>query len=87
MRSQRLILSYHITDSRSYAPPVQIGELMRGSSIGIIKASKSDKLPVGTLAVGYVGWREFAVVKDSQLTKAEIPTNGKLTDLLGVLGM
>ena len=59
---------------------------MRGAAIGIVKASKASDCPVGTVAVGYVGWRELAVVKANQLQKAEIPANGKLTDLLGVLG-
>jgi NADPH-dependent curcumin reductase CurA len=75
-----------MADTRSYAPPVQIGEVMRGSTIGIIKASKSDAFAVGSFAVGYIGWRELAVVKATQLQPANIPTNGKLTDLLGVLG-
>jgi hypothetical protein len=60
---------------------------MRGAAIGIVKASKSKDCPVGTVGVGYVGWTDLAVLKASQLQKAEIPANGKLTDLLGVLGM
>jgi NADPH-dependent curcumin reductase CurA len=59
---------------------------MRGSTIGIIKASKSDAFSVGSFAVGYIGWRELAVVKATQLQPANVPANGKLTDLLGVLG-
>ena len=59
---------------------------MRGSAIGIVKASKSNAFPVGSFAVANVGWRELAVAKASDLQKADIPNNGRLTDVLGVLG-
>jgi len=59
---------------------------MRGITVGVVKASKSQKFPVGSHAIGSVGWTEIAVVKDTQLERADIPSNGKLTDFLGVLG-
>ena len=74
------------TDTRSYVPPVQIGEVMRGAAIGVIKASKSDAFPVGSYASGTVGWTELAVVKTKDLQKVDVPSNGKTTDALGVLG-
>jgi NADPH-dependent curcumin reductase CurA len=73
-------------DTRSYVPPVKIGEVMRGSAIGIITASKSRSYPVGSYALGSVGWTEFAIAKEKDLEKIEIPANGKVTDALGVLG-
>lgn len=73
-------------DTRSYVPPVQIGEVMRGAAIGVIKASKSDAFPVGSYASGTIGWTELAVVKSKHLEKVDIPENGKITDALGVLG-
>jgi NADPH-dependent curcumin reductase CurA len=74
------------TDVRSYVPPVQVGEIMRGITVGVVKASKSQKFPVGSHAIGTVGWTEMAVVKDKQLERVDIPLNGKLTDFLGILG-
>ncbi|KAL8838561.1 MAG: hypothetical protein Q9176_004958 [Flavoplaca citrina] len=79
-------LKIHV-DTRSYVPPVQIGETMRGACIGIIKASKSPSFPVGSYATGTVGWTEYAIVHSKSLQKVEIPENGRLTDALGVLGM
>ncbi|KAF2810856.1 NAD(P)-binding protein [Mytilinidion resinicola] len=76
-----------LNDVRSYVPPVQIGEVMRGLAAGVVTASKSEKFPVGTTATGTVGWTEVAVVNEKALEKVEIPRNGKLTDSLGVLGM
>lgn len=59
---------------------------MRGSAIGQITASKSKSFPVGSYALGNVGWTELAIAKEKHLEKMEIPRNGKVTDTLGVLG-
>jgi NADPH-dependent curcumin reductase CurA len=75
-----------LNDTRSYIPPVKIGEVMRGQVIGVVKASKSQKFPTGSLATGTVGWTELAVVKDKHLEKVTLPKNGRLTDTLSVLG-
>ncbi|KAL8847267.1 MAG: hypothetical protein Q9221_007691 [Calogaya cf. arnoldii] len=76
-----------LNDTRSYIPPVQISETMRGACIGIIKASKSPSFSTGDYATGTVGWTEYAIVPSKTLEKLHIPQNGKLTDALGVLGM
>ncbi|KAG9715034.1 NAD(P)-binding protein, partial [Aureobasidium melanogenum] len=76
-----------LNDTRSYVPPVQIGEVMRGVAIGTVEASKSEKFPVGTLATGLVGWTELAVVDEKALERVDLPSNGRTTDVLGVLGM
>ncbi|KAI4086860.1 MAG: hypothetical protein LQ344_007223 [Seirophora lacunosa] len=76
-----------LNDTRSYIPPVQIGEVMRGAAVGVVKASKSDAFPVGSYATGTVGWTELAVMPGEQLEKVDIPRNGKITDALGVLGL
>ena len=59
---------------------------MRGAAIGVIKASKSDDFPIGSIATGSVGWTELAVVKSKQLERVDVPKNGRITDALGVLG-
>lgn len=60
---------------------------MRGVAIGTIEASKSEKFSVGTLATGFVGWTELAVVEEKALERVDLPSNGRTTDALGVLGM
>jgi hypothetical protein len=75
-----------LNDTRSYIPPVKIGEVMRGQVIGTVKASKSQKFPVGSIATGTVGWTEAAVAKDKHLQRVVLPKNGRLTDALSVLG-
>jgi len=75
-----------LNDTRSYIPPVQIGEIMRGGAIGTIKASKDPNFPVGSYASGLVGWSELAVVKGKNLEKVHVPKGGRLTDSMAVLG-
>jgi NADPH-dependent curcumin reductase CurA len=76
-----------LNDRRSYVPPVQIGEKMRGIGIGIVKASKADKFPVGTFVSAMCGWAEYAVVGGDQLQSLDLPNGAVPTDSLGVLGL
>lgn len=76
-----------LNPTRSYVPPVQIGEVMRGYGIGIVKASKSQSFPVGSYASGMCGWSEYAVLNDKQLESLHLPPGAVPTDVLGVLGM
>ncbi|KAL8767362.1 MAG: hypothetical protein Q9209_006125 [Squamulea sp. 1 TL-2023] len=73
--------------TRSYVPPVQIGEVMRGACVGNIKASRSASFPTGSHATGTVGWTEYAIIHDKALQKVDLPKDAKITDALGVLGM
>jgi NADPH-dependent curcumin reductase CurA len=76
-----------LLETRSYSPPVQIGEVMRGIAVGRVLESKSSKFPVGTYATAGVGWTELAIVKEKNLERVDVPEGGKVTDTLGVLGM
>ncbi|KAH8732653.1 hypothetical protein GQ44DRAFT_601642 [Phaeosphaeriaceae sp. PMI808] len=76
-----------LNPTRSYIPPVEIGAVMRGSGIGMIIASKSSKLPVGTYATGMSGWSEYAVLKEKFVEPLDLPSGAVPTDALGVLGM
>jgi len=63
-------------DVRSYMPPVKVGEVMRGSSIGQIIASKDDSLQPGDFVncMIEIGWQEFGIVKARKVRKVkEIP--------------
>ncbi|KAL8824956.1 MAG: hypothetical protein Q9191_004704 [Dirinaria sp. TL-2023a] len=76
-----------LNDTKSYVPPVQIGQVMRGVAIGVVKASKSGVFPVGSYATGSVGWTEYSIINEKHIQKADVPVNGRITDVLGVLGM
>ncbi|KAL5323097.1 hypothetical protein ACEPPN_007625 [Leptodophora sp. 'Broadleaf-Isolate-01'] len=76
-----------LNDTRSYIPPVQIGEVMRGAVIGKVLASKSAKFTAGNYVTASPGWSEVAIVAEKEASLLEVPENGKVTDALGVLGM
>jgi NADPH-dependent curcumin reductase CurA len=60
---------------------------MRGFALGKITASKSSKFKVGDYAQGSPGWTEIAICKEAHLEPVSIPPNGRLTDVMGVLGI
>lgn len=61
-------------DRKSYLPPVALGDVMRGIGIGVVEASKSDALPVGTLVQGMLGWQTHSVTPAQRMTALpEIP--------------
>jgi NADPH-dependent curcumin reductase CurA len=50
-----------LNDVKSYVPPVQIGEVMRASTVGQVVESNNNDFPVGQLVSGMFGWQEYAV--------------------------
>ncbi len=50
-----------LNDVKSYVPPVQIGEVMRASTVGQVIESNNADYPVGTFVTGMFGWQEFAI--------------------------
>ena len=74
-------------DARSYIPPVGINETMRGAVVGKILSSKSPKFTAGDYCTANAGWTELAIMPSKEVEKTEIPSNGKATDALGVLGL
>jgi len=50
-----------LDDVKSYIPPVQIGEVMRASTVGQIIESKNEDYPVGALVSGMLGWQQYFV--------------------------
>lgn len=81
----------HVTDfdidARSYLPPVQIGEVMRGFVIGKVLASKSAKFSAGQFVTCMMGWKELAILGEKEVTLLEVPEGCRVTDALGVLGL
>ena len=49
-----------LNDVKSYVPLVQIGEIMRASSVGQIIETKDDNFSIGDIVMGTFGWQEYA---------------------------
>lgn len=75
-----------MNDAPSYAPCVQLGEVMTGGAVSQVIASQHPDFQPGDQVMGYTGWQDYAVSDGSGLSKlpADIP-NPSLA--LGVLGM
>jgi NADPH-dependent curcumin reductase len=75
-----------LSDRKSYAQPVQIGEMMTGETAGVVLASTVPDFVPGDLVVGSRGWQTHSISKATSLTK--VPAGGPpLSTYLGVLGM
>src|SRR5215469_9827249 len=70
----------------SYAPPVEIGEVMVGATVSEVVASKSPSFKPGEIVSAYSGWQQYAVAKASTVMKLG-PDIQPITYALGVLGM
>lgn len=69
----------------SYVPPVELGETMRSMGVGIVEASNSPSLPVGTAISGMFGWTQFAIASEAEVTA--LPQGTPLELALAVLGL
>lgn len=49
-----------MSSAKSYAEPYSVGEVMTGAAVGTVVESRSDKLPVDTLVLHNMGWRDIA---------------------------
>jgi NADPH-dependent curcumin reductase CurA len=75
-----------MTGVRTYADPVNIGEMMVGATVGEVVESRNSKFHAGEIVTGYWGWQEFAI-SDGQGLRVLDPTLGPPSAALGVLGM
>ena len=75
-----------MSESKSYAAPVAIGEVMVGGTVSQVLASKLDDFAAGDFVVGYSGWQEYARSDGTGLRKLD-PTLAPISTALGILGM
>src|SRR5215204_7012966 len=75
-----------MSDAKSYAKPVGIGEVMTGGIVGEVVRSNDTKFAPGDLALGMGGWQEYAVLDGKELRKVD-PAAAPPSTALGVLGM
>ena len=48
-----------MNEGKSYAPPVQIGEIMTGETVGVVVESKSKIFSVGDKVCAHRGWQTY----------------------------
>ena len=75
-----------MNDVKSYAPPVQIGEVMGGGAVGKVVDSKNPQFAAGDLVEGLFGWQEYAISNGKGVRKLD-PALAPVSTALGILGM
>jgi NADPH-dependent curcumin reductase CurA len=79
-----------MSDAPGYLPPVAIGAVMRGGTLGIVEESQVDDFPVGTQVAGSLGWQSHALTTPRNVTRLPelpgFPLNGHF-GLLGHIGL
>jgi hypothetical protein len=75
-----------MNEGRSYARPVELGQVMVGGTVGQVVESKHPAFAPGDLVLGYDGWQEYAVSKGVGMRKLD-PAQAPISTALGVLGM
>lgn len=75
-----------MSDAKSYAEPVAIGEPMVGGTVSRVQASNHSDYRVGDWVLSYNGWQDYAVSDGQGLIKLN-PEQVPPSYALGVLGM
>jgi len=76
-----------MSDIDQYMPPVQLGDVMRGGTLGVVEQSNDPSLKPGDIVQGMWGWQDYASVAAATLRNriaAGDPT--PLTAHMSVLG-
>jgi len=75
-----------MNQSRSYVPPVAIGEVMRALALGRVVASSNPLFPIGKHVSGSFGMQEYFISDGKGLIEID-PSVAPLPTFLNVLGM
>lgn len=78
---------FWMSDQKGYMPPVELGAVMRGVSIGVVEASRHDGFAEGDIVSGLGGWQEFYVTDGKGFSKLPRLPGVPLDAMLGLLSM
>lgn len=73
-------------DAKSYAAPVQVGDVMEGGTVAEVIASNNPGFTVGDIVLSHSGWQSYALAEAKALNKLD-PALAPVSTALGVLGM
>ena len=75
-----------MSEAKSYAKPVELGEVMFGGAVGEVVTSRHPKFKAGDMVVGTFGWQLYAVSGGAGVRKI-MDRSLPLSAYLGVVGM
>jgi NADPH-dependent curcumin reductase CurA len=76
-----------VREVKSYIPPVAIGEVMRGITIGVVEESHHTDFQAGDIVQGILGWQEYALTDGTGLTQLPRDPSLPLTAYMGLFGI
>ena len=76
-----------VSDVKSYVPPVAIGEVMRGITIGVVEQSHQADFQAGDIVQGILGWQDYAITDGVGLTQLPKDPSLPLTVHLALFGI
>jgi len=72
---------------KSYAKPVEIGEVMEGGTVAQVEVSNHPDYHRGDIVLTHVGWQTHAVVGHRQVLRRLTEAQAPISTALGVYGM
>src|SRR5262249_1339178 len=75
-----------MSGAKSYAKPVELGDVMVGGTVGEIVVSRHPSHAVGDIVLGFGGWQDYAVSNGAGLRRLD-RTAAPVSTALGVFGM
>lgn len=79
-------MRWRISDAKSYAPPIGIGEVIVGGTVARVKTSRHPDWREGDIVLAESGWQQYALSDGSNLRRLD-PAIAPPSAALGVLGM
>lgn len=77
-----------MNDAEGYLPPVGLGEVMRGLTLGVVEDTRSEKFKAGDVVMPISGgWADYAVAPEAGLRPVHRAPGLPLTANMSVLGM
>ena len=77
-----------MSDAEQYMPPVELGDVMRGGTLGVVTQSRSDRFQPGQVVnPGIGGWQDYTVAHAGMVTPVPVAPGVPLTAYMSVLGM
>ncbi|AVA24525.1 MULTISPECIES: NADP-dependent oxidoreductase [unclassified Rhizobium] len=73
-------------DAKSYAKPVEIGDVMEGGTVARVVSSRNATFKPGDIVLSHSGWQSYAISDGTALRKLD-PEAAPITTALGILGM
>ncbi len=75
-----------MSTAKSYAAPLQPGDVMLGATVSEVVESRSEQFAAGDIVLGYSGWQTHAVADAKHLRRLD-PQQAPVSTAVGVLGM